>query len=455
MTDSLPERDRYLIRGGTVISVDASIGTLDEADVRVVDGVIEAVGRDLAAEGAQVIDASGMIVMPGLIDSHFHMWSSLGRNFVSEGFEYFPAKFATSAVYEPEDFRRSVLLGLVESLNAGITTVHNWSHNTRTPAHADAELSAHRDAGVRARYAYGHRDGLPADEVLDFADIDRVRDEWFGSTSPFDGLVHLGINLRGPDLGSVAAFDAEVAEARDRELPVAIHTVQGGSTEVSAVELERKGYLGPSFLIAHFLAATDEDRMAMARTATPLSYSVHSELRLGDAGDARAALLKFRDAGVTVSFSIDATSIAPVNLFEAMSLAWNLGIPWQGTDTEALSAVTFRDCIAMATINGATALGLEGVVGSLTPGKRADILLIRTTDLNVAPLADPESTVVRSTTPANVDTVFVDGRILKRDGRLVAHDVDRIVREATESAAAVRTRAGGRLRPTARVATPS
>lgn len=451
MTVSLPGRGNYLIRGGTVVSVDPTIGTLDDADVLVGDGVIEAVGRHLTADEAEVIDAADMIVMPGLIDSHFHMWSSLGRNFVSEGFEYFPAKLATSALYEPEDFRRSVLLGLVESLNAGITTVHNWSHNTRTPAHADAELSAHRDAGLRARYAYGHRDGLPADEVLDFADIDRAREEWFGSASPFDGLVHLGVNLRGPDLGSVAAFDGEVAEARDRGLPVAIHTVQGGSTEVSAVDLERKGYLGPSFLIAHFLAATDDDRAAMARTATPLSYSVHSELRLGDAGDARAALLKFREAGVTVSFSIDATSIAPVNLFEAMSLAWNLGIPWQGTDTESLPAVTFGDCIAMATINGATALGLDHLVGSLTPGKRADILLIRATDLNVAPLADPESTIVRSTTPANVDTVLVDGRILKRGGQLTAHDVERIVRDASASAHAVRTRAGGRLHPAAGV----
>ena len=172
--------------------------------------------------------------MPGLIETHFHMWSSLGRNFVSEGFEYFPAKWATSAHYEPDDFHASVLLGLVECLNAGITTVHDWDHNTRTPAHADAELRAHRDGLVRARYAYGHRDMLPVDEALDFTDIDRVRDEWFGPSSPFEGLVHLGVNLRGPDLGEMAVFDVEMRDALDRGLPVAIHTVQGGSTEVSA-----------------------------------------------------------------------------------------------------------------------------------------------------------------------------------------------------------------------------
>ena len=166
--------------------------------------------------------------MPGLVETHWHMWSSLGRNFVTEGFEYFPAKWATSALYEPEDFYRSVALGLAEALNAGITTVHNWSHNTRTPEHADAELAAHRDIPARARYAYGHLDFLDVNTPLDFTDIDRVRREWFDGEGAFAGRVHLGVNLRGPDLGSMAVFDAEMAEATARRLPVAIHTVQGG-----------------------------------------------------------------------------------------------------------------------------------------------------------------------------------------------------------------------------------
>jgi cytosine/adenosine deaminase-related metal-dependent hydrolase len=441
-----PVRGEYLIRGGAVLSMDPVVGLLDRGDVHVRDGVIVAVDPGgVDAPGAEVIPAEGMIVMPGLVETHFHLWSSLGRNFVSEGFEYFPAKWATSAHYEPEDFHASVLLGLVESLAAGITTVHDWDHNTRSPAHADAELEAHRASLIRARYAYGHRDMLPVDEALDFTDIDRVRSEWFGAGAPFEGLVHLGVNLRGPDLGEMAVFDAEMRDALDRGLPVAIHTVQGGSTDVSAVELEQRGYLGPDFLIAHFLAATRADREAMARAGTPLSYAVHSELRLGDAGDARAALLRFRDAGVTVSLSIDATSIAPVNLFEAMNVVWNLGIPWLGSDTEGLTALTFRRCLEMATIDGARALGLADVTGSLTPGKRADILLIRGTDLNIAPVVDVESSVVRSATPANVDTVLVDGRILKRGGRLTVHDAEHVVRMATEAADRVRDRAGGGL----------
>jgi 5-methylthioadenosine/S-adenosylhomocysteine deaminase len=442
-----PRRGHYLIQGGSVVSMDPDVGTLRRADVHVQDGRIIGVGAGLHAPGAEVLDASRMIVMPGLVDSHFHMWSTVGRNFVSEGFEYFPAKWATSAVYQPGDFYRSVTLGLVECVAAGITTVHNWSHNTRSPAHADAELAAHRDGLVRARYAYGHRDLLPEDEPLDFTDIDRVRGQWFGPRSPFDGLVHLGVNLRGPDLGTMAVFDQEMAAAIARGLPVAIHTVQGGSTAVRAPDLEAKGYLGPNFLLCHFLAATEADRQAMARTGTPLSFAVHSELRLGEAGDPRAALLRMLAAGVCVTLSIDAASLAPVNLFEAMHVAWNMGIPWQETDTKDLEPLSFRRCIEMATINGARALGLEAVTGSLTPGKRADLIMLNTRDLNIAPVVDLESTIVRSATPANIDTVMIDGRILKRHRELVAFDVARVVQEAEQSSREVRARAGGRLQP--------
>src|SRR5436190_21773138 len=443
-------RGSYLIKGGAVVTVDPALGTLPRADVLVRDGRIAGIGPDLAATDAEVIDATDMIVMPGFIDTHYHMWSALGRNFTADnGFGYFPAKNATSKLYSADDFYNSVMLGLVELANAGITTVHNWSHNTRTPAHADAELRAHRYAMLRARYAYGHIDQMPRDQVLDFTDIDRVKREYFGSGSAFEGLVTFGVNLRGVSQSDEATYHQDMKAAVERGLPVAIHASQAPPNVVDAEDYERRGWLGPKLLICHYIPARDIDAEIMARTKTPLSFATLSEFRLGLAGDPRVALLRMRKAGVVVSLSFDATSIAPPNMFETMRFTWNMGIPWKGTPSEGLPAVGFREVIEMATLHGAKAIGLGDVTGSLTVGKRADIILIRANDINVAPLANIETTVVQSATPANVDTVLVDGRIVKRQGKLVAYDVEKVVRDAKASSLRIRTSAGGVLTPAA------
>src|SRR6187455_2345256 len=440
-------RGNYLIKNGAVITVDPALGVLPRADVHVRDGRIEAVGPDLIAAGAEVIDATDMIVMPGFVDTHYHMWSALGRNFVGDSFGYFPAKNATSKLFTPDDFYASVRLGLVELANAGITTVHNWSHNTRTPAHADAELRAHRDSMLRARYAYGHIDQMPRDQVLDFTDIDRIKRDYFAGGTAFDGLLTFGVNLRGLSQSEERTYHRDMAAAMERGLPVAIHASQAPPNVVDAADYEKRGWLGPKLLICHYIPAREVDAEIMARTNTPLSFATHSEFRLGLAGDPRAALLRMRKAGVVVSLSFDASSIAPPNMFETMRFTWNMGIPWKGTPTEGLPAVGFREVIEMATLNGAKALGIGDMTGSLTVGKRADVILIRTNDINVAPLANIETTIVQSATPANVDTVLVDGRIVKREGKLVAYDVDKIVRDAKASSLRIRTAAGGVLTP--------
>jgi 5-methylthioadenosine/S-adenosylhomocysteine deaminase len=443
-----PSRGTYLIKNGSVLTVDPARGVMPRGDLLVRNGRIEEVAPSIArAAGATVIDATDMIVMPGLVDTHYHMWSALGRNYLADGFEYFPAKAATSAHFTPDDFYNSIMLAMAELANNGVTTVHNWAHNVRSPAHANAELRAHRDSLLRARYAYGHIDGLARDVPLDFTDIERVRGEWFGASSPFGGLVHLGVNLRGIGQATEAIFHQDVAAARERKLPIAVHAGQTPPNAMSAVDYEKRGYLGPDFLICHYLPGSNEDYAAMARAGSPLSFATHSEHRLGLAGDPREAFMRMRKAGLVISLSCDATSIAPPNMLETMRFTWNMGIPWRGTPSEKDTPLGFREVIQMATINGAKALGLGEVTGSLTPGKRADIILIRANDVNTAPLANPEATVVMSATPQNVDTVLVDGRIVKRAGKLVGYDVPRIVAAAKASSLRIRKLAGGRLAP--------
>jgi 5-methylthioadenosine/S-adenosylhomocysteine deaminase len=429
----------YLIRGGTVVSVDPHIGTQHGCDVLIRNGEIIAVGRDLPARGIRHIDAKRMIVMPGFVDTHWHLWSSLGRSFIADGFEYFAAKRHVAHHYTPADFRRSNRLALAEAIHAGITTVHNFAHNVRGPDYADAELETHAACGLRARYSYGHRDGMSRDQMMDFADIDRVRAQWFGADSPFAGRVALGAALRGP--GASSTFEAELTAARTRGLPVALHAGQGANP-ISAVDLHERGLLDRNMLLIHFLRATAADRQSMVAAGASLSLSMHSELRLGVAGDVRDQLLRMLAAGVNVAFSIDANSLAPIDMFEAMRLAWSIGIPWQDTSSAQYAPLTFKQVMAIATLNGARALGMEHITGSLSPGKRADIVLIRKDDLNLVPVVEPESALVLHGAPENVDTVLVDGRVLKRDGRIVGLDIERIKREAAAAAQELRERAG-------------
>lgn len=442
-----PARGTYLVRGGSIITMDAALGNIHRGDVLVTDGAIRAVGMTIPVPaGAEIIDATDMIVMPGLIDTHYHMWSALGRNFPADGgFSYFPAKNAISPLFTPTDSYNSVMLGLAELANAGVTTVHNWSNNTRSPAHADAELRAHKDSLLRARFAYGHPDLLDRNKPIDFADLDRVKREWFGADAPLDGLIHLGVNLRGMSQSEPAVFHREMALVMERNLPRAIHTGQSPPNINDAADYERRGYLGPDLLIAHYVVGNESDFAAMVRTKTPLSFSTYSDLRLGRAGDARAALMMMRKAGLTISLSCDAAMIGPPNMFELMRATWNLGVPWQGTPSALQPAIDFAEVLRMGTLNGAVSLGLGRTTGSLSVGKRADLLLLRANDINMAPFAQFETTIVQAATPENVDTVMVDGRIVKRKGKLVAYDVERIVAQAKESARRLRITVGGRL----------
>ncbi|MBD3623904.1 MAG: amidohydrolase family protein, partial [Rhodobacteraceae bacterium] len=194
----LPERGEFVIRDGVVVTVDDSIGTLYGADVHVRDGEIIAIGEDLdVPAGTEEIDASRRIVMPGLIDTHFHIWTSLMRNMLNPGNEYFAIKRAFVPNMTPDAFYASDMLAFAESINAGVTTLHNYDHHCMNRDTVEAEMRAHADSGVRSLFTFGHPDGLPAEQTIDLDLAESIRTEYFGAASPFEGLVTMGIHTRG------------------------------------------------------------------------------------------------------------------------------------------------------------------------------------------------------------------------------------------------------------------
>jgi len=443
-----PTRGEFVIRKGTVVTVDDALGKLTDADVHVKDGEIIAVGADLAVPaGTEEIDASRMIVMPGLIDTHFHIWTSLMRNMLSPGNEYFAIKRAFVPNMTPEAFYASDMLAFAEAVNVGVTTLHNYDHHCMNADTVEAEMRAHADSGVRSLFTFGHPDGLDAEQTIDLELAERIHSEWFGHSSPFEGMVTMGLNTRGHHRLSEEVYRTEADWAFDRDLMFAMHAGQS-RRNFELKPLDDWGYLGPKSLIVHGVHANEEDRALMAAKGASLSYSVQSEMRLGSAGYQAEQLVHMFNDGINVSFSFDTNSLAQIDMFETMANAWYMGIPFNGTSTEGLSPLNFEDVIKMATINGAKALGIGDVTGSLTPGKRADIILLRADDLNLVPGGFVDGMVARSARAHNVDTVIIDGRVMKRGGEVVGLDVGQITENVAKAAYDARQKIGDIYAPT-------
>lgn len=439
----------YVIRNCYVVTMERDVGDLARGDVHVRDGAIVAVGPSITAPGADVIDASGMIVMPGFIDTHWHLWNTTLRNMQRHGQEYFPVKEAFVRHFTVEDHYRANRLSLVEAINAGITTVTNFSHNIRSPAHADAELRAMLESGMRGRYCYGWSDPTPRGQTMDFQDVKRVREQWFGRSSPFAGRADLGVAMRGFRLANDDVVASEYRFARDEGLPTILHTGADKRRGHSVARIAQVGHIDSTTILAHWIFQKDADLEALLKSGASVSLSPTSDLRTPSDSSFHDSLLMLRERKVNLCLSLDSALLGGVSMFEQMAAAWYVGVPWYDTPMEKLPLVDFTYVLEMATINGARALGWADKVGSIKAGKRADLVLVRTTDLNMVPLGEVHSALARVATVANVDTVIIDGRVLKRGGKLVGVDVEQVVREAEESSNNLRRRAGGIWAPRA------
>src|SRR5438093_9281777 len=223
-TGQLPPRGEFVVRNAYVLTMDPKLGDIPRGDVHVRNGMLVAVGPNLAAPGVEKIDGSNRIALPGFIDTHFHLWGSFARGIVADGdFDYFPVMSRLGPVMTPEDAYASAKLGIAEAINSSLTTMHDWSHNIISGAYADADLRALRDCGIRARLSYGFSRDLQQkpNETADFNDIARVKREWFGPSS--DGLLTMGFASRGAGDTPPEVYRKEWEFARSQGLPITQH----------------------------------------------------------------------------------------------------------------------------------------------------------------------------------------------------------------------------------------
>jgi 5-methylthioadenosine/S-adenosylhomocysteine deaminase len=438
---ALPPRGNVVIRNAYVMTMERDVGDLKDADVHVNDGVIVAIGPGLSAPGATAIDGRGTIVLPGLVETHWHMWNTLLRGMSGEKPEY--GYFRTTAtlgrVFEPNDMYQGTRLAAAEAINSGITFVHNWSHNIRTPEHARADLRALKESGLRGRFSYGPMQGHNVKAPIDLADLETLAGEW--AQQHAGGLLTLGMAWRGHGGNNPAnavpeeVWKAEFGAATRLGLPISVHS-SGSKAAIGQIGgLAKAGMVTNKVQIIHAVYATPEEIQAMKAAGASVSLAPTSELRIGFGLPPTSAFL---DAGVPVGLSVDTVElVGNADMFAIMKTIQGI----ENARAESEFKLSARRTLELGTIEGARSMGVDDKVGSLKPGKRADIIMVTTRAANLGVFGDPAVMLVTAAQPANVDLVMVDGRILKRDGKLAAIDVMQVAKDAAEANAAVRKRA--------------
>ncbi|MEY9996149.1 5-methylthioadenosine/S-adenosylhomocysteine deaminase [Streptomyces sp. V4I8] len=433
---------RILLRAGHVLSMDPDIGDLPQGDVLIEDGKITAVRPEISAD-AEVLDMTGRIVIPGFVDTHRHTWEAPIRNVAPDATldDYFVDVLDTFApLYTPEDVYAGNLAGSLECLNAGITTLVDWSHINNTPAHPDAAIQGLTESGIRAQYAYGSANTSLADYWFESKitipgdDVRRIRSTYFSSD---DGLLTMGLATRGPGFCTDDVVTAEWALARDLGIPITVHVAMGRLAGRFGMvkQLHGLGLLGSDTTYVHCCYFSDEEWQMVADSGGTVSIAPQVELQMGHGWP---PVMKAIEYGLRPSLSIDVVTTVPGDMFTQIRAAFGAERArvnadcWKANLPVPETMLTARQMLEIATRNGAHVAGVGDRTGSLTPGKRADVVAIDATALNVAPVHDAAAAVTLSADVSNVDTVIVDGVIRKRDGRLLA-DPDRARRLVQES----------------------
>jgi 5-methylthioadenosine/S-adenosylhomocysteine deaminase len=427
---------RVLIRGGQLVTMDDATSDIPRGDVLVEGSLIVAVQPAIAIDDAEVIDATDMIVMPGMVDGHKHTWQTIfrgtGGNQTLNQF-FGEAVPATAPHLGPEDVYASNLLGAVDALDVGVTTMLDWCHATLTPAHSRAAAQGLRDAGIRAWFAHGPSLLTWSDRGADHpADLRALRRDEFPSD---DGLVRLAVAARGPMFCDLPVAVREFALARELGIPISVHVDMPGYAGEDVLRLDASGALGPDVSLLHGNTMTEREIDAALAAGCRFVDSSVCDVMMGIGQEITQRLLA---RGIEFGISPDTTVVAGADLFWAMRATLLLErarayrpVFEAGAQPE-VGYLSAGRMVQAATIHAARAIWLGDETGSLTPGKQADVVLLRPT-LGMTPVNDPMEAIALQATPANVDTVLVAGRVVKRRGTLVDIDVARVRRLANEA----------------------
>ena len=447
---------KLLIRSGYLLSLDPGIGDSANADILVSGDKIERIGKEIDEPGADVIDAGGMIIMPGLVDAHLHTWQTGIRGIagdwtLSEYGRYMHAGLATT--FEPDDIYIANLVGALNQINAGVTTVFDWCHNNPTPAHSDRAIDGLTESGIRAVFGHGtpkpklNEGGVPTEEHLHPPqEVKRIRSERLAAD---DGLVTMAMCIRGPDLAGLEACAHDISLAKEFGLIASMHiggrTMANRRTPDGTAQLAKAGLLGPHINVVHGNKLTDEEIALYVDAGASFTMTPEVEMQMGHGYPVTG---RVRRHGIEPSVGIDVESNIGTNVLQAARFALQVQRGLDNAETNARgeevkeTSIPARRALEWATIEGAKALGLDRKIGSLAPGKQADIILVRCGDIGVFPCHNPAETVLFQSETGHVDTVIVAGSVKKRAGSLLRDGLEEKKRQLATSGRRILKAAG-------------
>lgn len=422
-----PKR-RILFTGATIVTMDPGLGVLHSADLLVEGETITAIGSDLNRDGAAVVDATGTILTPGFVDTHRHAWQTQLRRIMPDVDDLGAYVMSTLAgyatVYRPHDMHVGTKLAALTAIDSGITTMLDFSHNSRTPEHSDAAIQALVDTGIRGVHAsmgphFGNWDKQWP------GDLSRLKETYFADG---DQLLTLRLAALATDeiAGPALAYGTELARtAEELGIGVSVDAVFGASSSQAILGWAKDGILGADLTLIHATGLTSEAWKAIGGSGTTIALAPTSDAQIG-LETAIPAIDEALAVGVRPGLSIDVEVALVSDMFTQMRALHAIQRmravnAVYGTEQHP-TRITTHDVLDFATLQGARTNGLQNVTGSLTPGKKADLLVIQAEDLNNMPLNDAIGTVVLGSDARNISAVLINGQPRKWNGRVL--DVD-------------------------------
>jgi cytosine/adenosine deaminase-related metal-dependent hydrolase len=423
---------RILIKGGTVVTMDKKRRDLARGDV-MIDGekIAEIAPHIEPPAGAEIIDASGMIVMPGLINAHLHTWQSGLRGIAGDwAVPQYMANIhrGLATHFQPEDIQIANLMGALTSINSGTTTIVDWCHNNPTPDHTDAAIDGLEESGIRAAFFHGSPKPNPKPGQKHFSEQSMPRDEverlMRDRFSGKQGLLSLGLAILGPTYSIWDVTRRDMQLAKELGLRVSMHVGGGAAIVPDGFErLAKERLLTARTNIVHGNNLSDNVLKVTVDSGVQYTVTADVEMQMGFCNPLTG---KLRALKSPVSIGTDVEVSARADMFYCMrsTLQAQRNLDniehWRAHDSAPDGvSITCREALEWATINGAKMIGEEDRIGSLAPGKQADIVMLRTDDLTIFPVHDPVSSIVTQAGVSNVDTVLIAGRAMKRGGKML------------------------------------